>query len=218
MAAPEIPGFKTIAPPGIDDEPVTLAQAKVHLRLADEEGDEVDTETGPDDELIKALITASREYAEGFCGKYFAGQVVETTYSAWPASGAFPLLRGPLRSVVQVTYNDVDGIEQTLPDTVYALDDYVQPPVLYLKTGQAWPALTAGRNAVRLRQRLGFDPWGSNDTPSLPVPGRVRAAILLMVGHLYENREAVTVKEQAYELPMAVEILLRQDRVLLGMA
>ena len=36
----------------------------------------------------------------------------------------------------------------------------------------------------------------------------VRAAALLIVGHLYENREAVVIGTIATDLPMGVELLL----------
>ena len=44
------------------------------------------------------------------------------------------------------------------------------------------------------------------------IPQRYKAAILLMLGHLYENREAV-VGTIVSKLPLAYESLLLMDRV-----
>lgn len=46
---------------------------------------------------------------------------------------------------------------------------------------------------------------------SIPMTGDIRAAILLMAGHLYENRTAV-VEKQVYAVPMAVDYLLAPYR------
>lgn len=58
----------------------------------------------------------------------------------------------------------------------------------------------------------------SGATPSLgtfelPLPASVTAAILLMAGHLYANREAVVVGVTSSAIPMAVQYLLAPYRV-----
>lgn len=47
----------------------------------------------------------------------------------------------------------------------------------------------------------------------LPLPGAVVAAILLMAGHLYANREAVVTGTISTALPMSVQFLLAPYRV-----
>lgn len=46
------------------------------------------------------------------------------------------------------------------------------------------------------------------DEHALVLNDGITAAMLLLIGHLYENREAVTVGEAAAELPLGVDALL----------
>jgi hypothetical protein len=50
------------------------------------------------------------------------------------------------------------------------------------------------------------------------VPDDIKQAVLLTIGHFFENRETVVVGTVVYQLPWGTEPLLRQHRVLLGMA
>ena len=52
--------------------------------------------------------------------------------------------------------------------------------------------------------------WGATATT---VPGPLVQALLLLVGHLYENREAVVVGANAIKLPMAVDWLVMPFRL-----
>lgn len=58
-------------------------------------------------------------------------------------------------------------------------------------------------------------PWADDDGLAAPVPGSVRAALLLIIGDLYENREAAYVGV-SYAVNPTVERLLHFYRVGLG--
>jgi uncharacterized phiE125 gp8 family phage protein len=81
-------GLKLVTPPAV--EPVTLAEAKAHLRL----------DTAVDDAYVSALITASRERVELFLRRALITQVFEFAVDDFPAyDRAIDLPRPPLRSV-----------------------------------------------------------------------------------------------------------------------
>ena len=61
-----------------------------------------------------------------------------------------------------------------------------------------WPASKSQRASVKVTADIGH----------AELPADVRAAALLIVGHLYENREAVVIGTIATDLPMGVELLL----------
>lgn len=86
-------------------EPVTLAQAKAWLRVTHDD----------EDDLISALITASRQQCEGFCSKSF----VERTVTAIVRNdlGNIKLPYGPVGNVTYVY--DVDG--NAITGTDYSL-------------------------------------------------------------------------------------------------
>jgi uncharacterized phiE125 gp8 family phage protein len=96
-------GLKLVTPPAI--EPVTLAEAKAHLRL--------DTES--DDGYVPALITAARERVELFLRRALITQVFECTVDDFPAHDrAIDLPRPPLQSVEWIKYPDTAAVLQTL--------------------------------------------------------------------------------------------------------
>jgi uncharacterized phiE125 gp8 family phage protein len=102
---------KLITPPA--SEPVTLAEAKSHLRV----------DLNDDDTLINALITAARQMAEEYTRRAFITQTWEATFLPLgvPYRG-IRLSRPPVQQIVSIT---VDG--QTLDPTKYELlDDWIE--------------------------------------------------------------------------------------------
>lgn len=153
--------------------PVTLAEAKLHLR---EDGTDSDT-------LITAYLGAATQLAEQATGRALMPQTWELTLDEFP--DAFELTRVPATSVTSLTYRDVDGVQQTLGTTLYTLDnsdDYGKAYVVPIYGG-AWPASRDQINAVALRYVAGY-------VNAAAVPESIKAWIKLQVGAMYENRQA----------------------------
>lgn len=193
-------------------EPITLETARLHLRL-DTEGS---PPTHPDDNLVQALISVAREAAE----QYTASAIVQQDYTL--ALDAFPdkeisLGIWPVNSVASVTYKDPDGATQTLASADYGFDNFSRPARLYLQPNKTWPPTAIVPNAVTVQFNAGFT---DEDSPNpYPLPKAIKQAMLLLIGHLYENREAVTsmsvnAKE---ELPMGAAYLLTPHRIKMGL-
>lgn len=185
-------------------EPVTLEEAWRQCSL-DPEGS---PESTPHDALLEALISAARASAEAFTGLSFAMKRYKVTLDEFP-DGAIELQNPPLDSVVSVEYVDVDNELQTLDNTAYTVDKSLVVPWLLPAASSEWPATGSVANAVRVT----FDAGYTGDA----IPPQARAAILLMVGHLFKNREAVS-DVSMIEIPLGIEWLLRPLRVRLGMA
>ncbi|GJD58144.1 head-tail connector protein [Methylobacterium dankookense] len=67
---------------------------------------------------------------------------------------------------------------------------------------------------VTVRYRAGYPSTGTGADRKTTVPAPIRHAILLMVGHLYSNREAVSaLPAKPEELPFGVSALLSPLRV-----
>lgn len=80
---------------------------------------------------------------------------------------------------------------------------------VHLNYGKSWPSTTLRpANAVCVTFVAGY---GDDSTD---VPQKFRSAMLLLIGHLYENREAVVTGVVPTKVPIGVEALLWQDRVL----
>jgi len=108
-----------------------------------------------------------------------------------------------------VKYYDTDETEYFLGGSYYSIDDKDQyAPKIYLKYGQSWPSTTLRpHNGVCVTFVCGYGDAGSS------VPENIRQAMRLLIGHLYENREAVVTGITAGELPLGVDRLLWKDRV-----
>lgn len=221
-------GLKVIYAPTV--EPITLTEAKLHLRIDDDGGS---PPAHPDDALITGLITAAREWCEFYSGLALAPQVLEMGGRAFDPASAYrsggmycsyyiELPMSPVYAIQSVGYVDEADVMQTVPTSDYVLDDYCRPPRLYAAASATWPAAKANTpNAARIRYQAGFDLPGSSPNPN-PVPQSAIAAIKLMLTHLYENRSAV---EQgsgsvtlSHELPLGAKSLLDVHRLRMGLA
>lgn len=174
-------------------EPVSLAEAKLHLKI--------DSDT-TDDNLISLLITAAREQAEMYTRRAFIAQTWELQEDCFEG-GEILLEKTPVQSVTSIKYYDTNGVEQTLSTSVYGLNQADEPNEVYLKYGMVWPVVRGEENDVKIRFVAGYS----------TVPASVKAAMLLIIGHLYENREDVVVGRQVNDLPKGSKYLLDPFRL-----
>lgn len=174
-------------------EPVTLAEAKVHCRVDVDE----------DDTLLASLIAVAREHLERMSRPRVAMTAQRWLHVAdeWPTSDTIELRPYPLLSVAEVRYTDDDGVETTIASTEYQVDTYSTPGRLRMLNG--WPSATlAPLNGLQIEFMAGY----GEDVLSPPMA--LRQAVLLLVGHWYENRElALTTGAIPKELPFAVRAL-----------
>jgi uncharacterized phiE125 gp8 family phage protein len=186
-------------------EPVSLAEARAHLRIEPFGS----PESHPDDLYVSALISVAREWCEQYTGRALASQTIEMALDDFPED-AIELPLTPVTSITSVKYIDGDGIEQTLSNTYYGLDDYSQPNWLLLKSGFEWPDTNGGANNIKIRMVVG------NTSANIPKP--ITAAMLLLIGNLYENRtedQIATARASFNSLPLGVYNLLQPYRLTL---
>lgn len=223
-------------------EPITLQQAKLHLRVDDEAGS---PSAHPDDPLITALITAARQWCEAYSGFSFAEQTVELGGRAFNAASAFrynnqalsqtntsgysyyssyiELPLSPVSQILEVNYTSDLGVSNVVSAAEYVLDDYVRPPRLYAAAGTVWPLAKADSpNVCRIRYRAGYNAPGGSPDPN-PIPEMAIAAIKLMLTHLYENRaeveQAAAGSTLSHQIPLGAQALLDMlGRTRLGFA
>ncbi|MCK6478581.1 MAG: head-tail connector protein [Planctomycetes bacterium] len=174
---------------------VSLEDAQVHLRAENPE----------EAALVQSLALAATGQAEAFCRRRFLTQRWRLTLDAFPG-GAIVLQYPPLQSVEAVRYLDLDGILQTVPAEDYQVRAAEVPGEVVPAYGKAWPFQLATEDAVRVEYTCGYgDPED--------VPEAIRAAVLLIVGTLYANRETVA-PVAMQPIPHSAEWLLGPYRVL----
>lgn len=174
--------------------PVTLAEAKLHCRV----------DIADDDTLITALITAATEMAEQKTGGAIMTQTWELTLDAFPE--AFELTRVPVQSITSVKYYDTTGTQQTLSNTLYALDAADDFGFAYISPVYAgvWPNTRDQINAVAVRYVAGYADAAS-------VPQSIKNWILLMVSTMYANRETEAYSSRAVSTTVQMQFV---DRLL----
>jgi uncharacterized phiE125 gp8 family phage protein len=203
-------GVSIITQPTV--EPVSLEEAKLYLRV----------DATSEDDLVSSLIQAAREYVEthtrrtlvyttyrytldtfpGWYGLNFTSQPIELPkypVAQTSAAGAYSY------AMPRVRYYDEDGVQQTL---TYADDDFDlslsdSPAKLQLYPGDYWPSTEIGRaSAVEVDFVAGYGPTAAS------VPESLKTVIKLLIGHWFENRQAVAPGFGA-EVPLAVDSILR---------
>lgn len=193
---------------------LSLESCRNHLEIVPIDGDS-DNESHPDDQLILGLLDAAVAHAEQFTGLSLLVRTWEAAMDEFPAEG-FELPRPPFIELLSFSaVNDSDG---ELDPTTYVVDDYGTPeqPVV-LRAASSWPTVTKAPNTIKVRYRAGYQAEEDPDSDAAPLPRSLRAAVLLVLGHLYENRED-SVEKALASIPNGAEALMRPLRVRLGMA
>lgn len=177
---------------GAATEPITLDDAKAQCRVSIDE----------DDVLLSDLITAAREAVETIMRMGLANQTYDMYLNNW-WSGDLILPLPPLQSVTSIKYTDIDGTQTTWSSANYLVSTAQIPGRVVLKTNTSFPTDELREvDAIVIRFVTGYADAG--DMPVL-----LKRAMLLMVGHLYENRENVTIGQgiAAMELPQGAKYL-----------
>jgi uncharacterized phiE125 gp8 family phage protein len=155
-------------------EPITLAEAKAHLRISHD----------AEDDLISALIASARDLCEQETGRALLPQTWRKTYDNFPDVIELAIL--PVISVSSFEYTDANGEDYALLPVGYALDNASNDRSAWLvpAAGYRWPYTYQGINGVRVEFISGYANAAS-------VPAALRQWMLLQIGHWHKNRESV---------------------------
>jgi uncharacterized phiE125 gp8 family phage protein len=184
-------------------EPVTLTEAKQHLRV----------DIDDDDTYIEALIVAARQYAEEYLDRALISQQLAVRMDTFPYE--FELPRPPMATsgtltTTAVTYAlDPGSASTAVPTTTtlstsqYRVDRDDTPGRIRTVYNGTWPSHLSDPNAVTVTW------WGGYGSSTSDVPQAIRNAILMIVAHLYESRQAaVATGAVPQDVPFGVKALL----------
>lgn len=175
--------LQRITPPAT--EPVTLAEAKAHLRIS----------FSDDDSLITTLISAARLMAEEFTQRSLITQGWRLWLDAFPLEDAVrrdgadglmitrhvELPRPPLISIGEVRVYDENDAADVFDASAYFVDTASTPGRLALRSGATWPLPGRDTHGICIDYTAGYGAAGD-------VPQALKAGLLAHVAHLYENR------------------------------
>jgi uncharacterized phiE125 gp8 family phage protein len=174
-------------------EPLTYAEVKAFLRLNDDS----------EQTFVTTLITIARQIVEGQTWR----PLISQTWSLQFDKSELTLFisninKAPIISIDTVSYYDTDNVLQTLSPTLYETDIYGNPARFRLKS---IPSVYDRMGALIVNFVCGY-------TNAAAVPQAIKQAMLLIIGHLYENRSDVLTGTQVNEIPMASRYLLEPYR------
>lgn len=193
---------------GVNDRPVSVSEAKEHLRIVD---------FTDDDTYIGTLIDAAVTWCEDFCERTFAQKHYTVAFDDFP-SLRIELPRPPVQlasvaanATVTISYVDTAGATQTLTwsqsgTQQFRLDRDHVPALIYPLYLEDWPSVRLDDKSVQITYQAGY-----GGVPNVPTP--VKHAIKMLVGHWYNAaREAVLVGSISKEYEFAVSALLSPYR------
>lgn len=208
--------LRLITPPAV--EPVSLAQAKLQLKVDD----------SADDALIGAYVIAARQYIETKINRaifnqtwklsldqfpshnYAEGTALTTTrpsqleYRFW-VGYEIKLPKPSCVSVTSITYLDGTGTRQTLDPSLYAVDTVAEPARVVPAAGLYWPYMVQYiPGSVEVIYVAGT--YGDGVTVNT-CPQTIVVAMLLLISHWYEHRDASS-KDNLKNIPLGVDELL----------
>jgi uncharacterized phiE125 gp8 family phage protein len=164
-----MPAIQT-SPPAI--EPVTLAEAKAHLRVTHAD----------DDAYIGALIKAARIAIEARTGLCLITQGWSVFLDAWPASPEIKLPLAPILDIVDIkVWSDADQAAVIDPSHYYE-DRASRPARIVLRGSRVWAPPGRVANGIEILASAGFGPLAAS------VPDPLRQAILQVTAHWFAMR------------------------------
>jgi len=187
------------APPA--DPPVSVAECKSHLRVSHSD----------DDTIIGIYLNAAVARLDGYSGilgRCMVTQSWRQDFECWPDLSVIRLPFADVSAVTSLKYFDADNVEQTVSAGLYALAEDELGGLLWLKKDFTAPTHNDDRpDPIQVTFVAGYG-------AAAAVPAALKAAILLMVGDFYENREdtVIGVGVDVRPLPRGVDALIAPYR------
>ena len=177
-------------------EPVTVAEAKAHLRL----------DTTAEDALITSLILTSRLHIEAALGLALITQGWTLVLDAWPRRGAVELPMRPVQTVRAVRVRAADGTP------IGSMPRELSP------RGRRSAAASGSGDWVLLPQPgraaggIEIDFTAGSGSGDADVPEPIRQALKLLVAHWYEHRDPIEIGEPERRSRRPVSALVKPYR------
>lgn len=112
----------------------------------------------------------------------------------------------PLIAVTNLKYYDTSGTLQTLSSDRYIVDSESEPWRVTPAFGYSFPSTQSRINAIQLNFTAGY-------ASQAVVPANIKAAIMLIIGDLWKNRENIVIGRIVSMLPYGAEQMLVNERV-----
>lgn len=174
-------------------EPITLNEAKLYLRV----------DNNVEDTFITALIKAARSKVENDTWRKMITQTLLLSMDKNEVKRFVGITGSPIQSISHIKYFDINVVQQILSTGSYQSNLLNEPAIIEITD---MPEMPDRMNALQIQFVCGYGVVAS-------VPEDLKLAMLLLIGHYYEHREAVTVGNMK-DLPMAYDALIAPYRLI----
>ena len=176
---------------GPAEEPVSLVETKAFLRL----------DSDAEDGLVTTLIAAARLHVEGTTGRALVRQSWRVVIDAWPVEREVRLPVAPLLELTEIRVFDEQDDEHVISLGQFQAETGVAPARLLV------PGTVSGMPV--LRERLGIEiDYVAGYGEVADVPRDLKQALLALVAHWFEHRDAVIVAGSGAVVPAGFDRLV----------
>jgi uncharacterized phiE125 gp8 family phage protein len=170
-------------------EPVSLVEAKAHLRL-----------THTDDDIyVASLITTARRMIESRLSLALMAQSWAMFADGWPDDGVIALPLHPVASIESISVFGDDDTPASIDPSHFYLDTASRPARLVLRHGRFFNPPGRKANGIRISFEAGY----------VDVPAELKQALLITIADWYGKRG----DETAGPLPPAALELMQPFRL-----
>ena len=149
-------------------EPVSLSEAKAHLRITHSD----------DDTYIASLITTARRMMESRLSLALMPQAWALFADCWPDDGIFNLPLHPVTSIESIAVFSDDDTASTIDPSHFYLDTASRPARLVLRHGRFFGPPGRKANGIRISFEAGF----------AEVPAELKQALLITIADWFAKR------------------------------
>jgi uncharacterized phiE125 gp8 family phage protein len=175
--------METVLKTGPVVEPISLDEAKRHVRISIDDSDQ--------DDYLQDLIVVAREQVEVITWRKLVTQTWYAYLQDWPSGEYIELPFGSLQSVTPEVIDGVSGIkyigsdatEYAWASTEYIVGTDYQKGRITLADGCTWPNETLyPSNPIVVEFICGYG-------LAVSVPAQIKHAMKMIISELFENRE-----------------------------
>lgn len=153
------------------------------------------------DAELERLLAAAQGQVEDYSGRLLTRRLYTQHCRRFEPGEPIDIWVYPVHEIEALTYQDPSGAAVPLADArLFAPEGGLAR--VFPAVGAAWPAVGTPAD-IQLKVDAGYED---------DVPPQLVQAVLLLVGHWFENHEAVVVGTSAVELPMGVRDICEQFR------
>lgn len=176
--------------------PITLSEVKSQLRV----------ESSDDDIILARLINVAIAYTDvrGALGQ----AMITQKWGQWLAPNPpqrVDIMLKPLQSVTAIKYYDENGDLQDDDVNNYEVYGTENAASIGPKDNFSWPTTQNRHDAIKIEYEIGYGDAASD------VPDTIRHAMMLLIGHWYDNREQTQMDELS-NIPFGFVELMNMHR------